>query len=599
MAQNQPGGNATVRTIVVLALTLLIAAGDTVNLVRIAHPIGLFGYGTNLDGVVTGVDRGSPAARAGLQVGDRLDEATMTPQELEDLIQIPAVQPAGRADTFAVFHHGARRTVSLVSEPEPMGVAEATIIVISLIAGLAFLGIGVAVVLLRPSVVSWSFYLYCLGNQSGGFSGLFFLSRPPVTQVLELFMISVISIGQIALLIFALRFLQEPVGGWRSWVQRAVPFVAIAYLSLNIMEIVNTYILGRPAETIARAVLGFQVGIAIVVAIALLDTYVRRKGADRQRIRWVVLGFAVAVGAAIVSSVLQTELTNTPLSIQDAIPLLNIFAPVAVAYAIVKHRVIDVNFVVSRTLVYGILTTLFVAMFALVDWFVGRVLDQTRWALIAEIGVAIAIGFWLNGLHARVDRFVDSVLFRRRHEAERSLARVARGLPHATSMALVDKMLVSEPFTALDLTSAALFRRNESGGYDFATSMEWPDGTIRSLQPDDSLIPHLQGEAGALRISSLQWAPHDVPTGSARPALAVPVLVRRQLEAIALYGPHSGGEDFDPDELQWLNALAVAAGAAYDHLEADALRRELAESRRESESLRIALQRFGPLPAGQ
>ncbi len=599
MSTNRAAGDATLRTIVVIGLALVIIAGDSFNLLRISHPVGLFGYGTNLDGVVTGVNPGSPAARAGLQVGDRLDETSMTPQELEDLIQVAAVQPAGRAVSFAVLHHGVRRTVTLVSVPEPMGVAEVTLLIIDFIAGFAFVGIGAAVVLLRPTIVSWSFFLFCLGAQSGSWSGLFIVTRAPVTQYFELFATSVLYLGQFALLVFALRFLQEPIGGWRLWMQRAVPFGAAVLLGLNTWENINSYFLGRPAETLTRSLIGFQAVIAIVVAFALINTYVRRTGAERQRIRWVVVGFAVAVVAAIIESFVFSEATNLPLIVQGTIPLLSIVAPIAVAYAIVKHRVIDVNFVVSRTLVYGILTTLFVATFAFVDWFVGRVLDQTRWALIAEIGAAIAIGFWLNGLHARVDRFVDSVLFRRRHEAERRLARVARGLPHAMSTALVDKILVSEPPAALELTSAALFRRNDSGEYDRVAAIGWPDESLRALEADDSLTPHLQGESSALRLSELQWSTPGIPTGTARPALALPVMVRHQLDAIALYGAHSGGEDFDPDELQWLNSLAVAAGAAYDHLEADALRRELAESRRESESLRVALQSRGPLPASQ
>ena len=42
-------------------------------------------------------------------------------------------------------------------------------------------------------------------------------------------------------------------------------------------------------------------------------------------------------------------------------------------------------------------------------------------AAVGEVVAAIAIGFWLNGLHGQVDRFVDRVIFRRRHLAEQLL----------------------------------------------------------------------------------------------------------------------------------------------------------------------------------
>ncbi|HXW77033.1 MAG TPA: GAF domain-containing protein, partial [Candidatus Eremiobacteraceae bacterium] len=318
--------------------------------------------------------------------------------------------------------------------------------------------------------------------------------------------------------------------------------------------------------------------------------------AERQRIRWVVLGFGIALLTSIAESIIGTEASNTPYIVQDLLGLLSLFAPISVAYAVIKHRVIDVNFVVSRTLVYGVLTTVFVGLFALIDWVIGHVLDQSRWALITEICVAISVGFWLNGLHNRIDRFVDSVLFRRRHAAERRLATLARGLPHADSMQRVDTSLIAEPRDALDLTSSALFRREAGGSYLRVNSSEWPEHGAQSLASDDPLIIYLQAERAAVRLADVHWSRTDGPGGAARPAIALPILVRHELDAVALYGSHRGGEDFDPDEMAWLNALGAAAGAAYDHLEADALRAELERISKESEARRVALERHGLMP---
>jgi hypothetical protein len=65
--------------------------------------------------------------------------------------------------------------------------------------------------------------------------------------------------------------------------------------------------------------------------------------------------------------------------------------------------------------------------------------------------------------------------------------------------------------------------------------------------------------------------------------LAVPVLVRARLYAVALYGPHRNGEDIDPDEASSLEAIATAAGMAYDHLEAARCERAAARWRKLAE----------------
>ena len=596
MAASSNTGNPTARTIVVVVLALLLIGVDALSLREIWHPRGVFGYGTNVDGVVTGVDRGSPADAAGIRVGDRLDESTMTPQQRWDLIQIPAVDSAGMSRSFEVYQDGVRRTVTLVSTAEAITLTDQVVTLMSALGALVFIGIGVAIVLLRPDRATWGFFMFCIGYAPASQAVFNLVIPAPWVLYGSMMLNAILAAGLAGLIVFALRFLQSSVSGWRRWAELVAPALVFVGLTVvGVLQIWYTYFIGQPAEWIAHLGYALTVAGALVVIVALTDTYIHRAGADRQRIRWVVFGFGAALVSELAVTIMQTEATNTPLVVTSAVGLLTLIAPISVAYAVVKHRVIDVNFVVSRTLVYGILTTIFVGIFAFIDWFVGRVLDQTRWALVAEIGVAISVGFWLNGLHSRVDRFVDSVLFRRRHAAERRLGRLARGLPHATSIELIDTSLISEPMDALDLTSAALFRRDASGRYQRVAAHGWAAGTARGLATDDPLTLHLQAERGPIRLSEIHWSRDEAPSGAARPALALPITVRHELAAIVLFGAHRGGEDFDPDELQWLTALATAAGAAYDHLEADELRQSLEQLKRENESQRLTLERNGLL----
>src|SRR4029077_8401723 len=189
----------------------------------------------------------------------------------------------------------------------------------------------------------------------------------------------------------------------------------------------------------------------------------------------------------------------------------------------------------------------------------------------------ILIGVSLNAMHGRVDHFVDSVLFRRRHLAESRLARVARTLPHATSPAFVDEALVLEPERALELASSALFRKRSDGTFKRNYSIGWDQSELASLDDDDRLVTQLRAELEALDLSEVRWPRTDIPSGLQQPLYAVPVVVRHELAGFALYGGHVGGEALDPDEKRSLRELAVPAGAVYDHLEAEALREQLVQ----------------------
>ena len=83
------------------------------------------------------------------------------------------------------------------------------------------------------------------------------------------------------------------------------------------------------------------------------------------------------------------------------------------------------------------------------------------------------MGFWLNTTAGRAHAFTERILFRRRYDAEMRLSRVTAGLPQAERMAEVDEVLLLEPYEALELASAAIFRRNGHGKFECVGSRGW------------------------------------------------------------------------------------------------------------------------------
>jgi len=200
---------------------------------------------------------------------------------------------------------------------------------------------------------------------------------------------------------------------------------------------------------------------------------------------------ALNAGSIVANSLYTNPIANAVIPILAALSLV-LFA-VAVTYGTIRHRVIDVGFVASRTLVYTILTAILVGIFALIDFFIGTWLARSQLAFVVEIVAAVFIGFSLNTMHGRVDHFVDSVLFRRRHLAEKRLARVARMLPHSPSVDFVDETLSVDPENALELSSSAVFRRQSDGTFRRRFAIGW-DGSTESIDESDHLVVLLQAE---------------------------------------------------------------------------------------------------------
>jgi hypothetical protein len=583
-------------TICILVLSLYVTVGGVSDLRRTWQPIGVIGTVANDDAVIQAVEPGSPAAKAGIVPGDRFDPLSLAPQQRWWLFPQNCMSP-DQTITVGIFHDGGYRRVTLTSVTESMGTAERAAIWMEVLTGIVIVAIGTLVILLKRSPAIWGFYLYCLSISPMLFSreldGTLLL---PYSEAWIISVILVYAAGLPGLLIFSLRVLQDGLHGWRLMAERAAIAGFIVIAALLAGGVVLNYDFGQRAEWLDKIQNWLTLLLSLGVVGALADTYFRAKGADRPRVRWMAIGILVTLAYPFYGGLLIQAFPTTP-ALADWPSIILAVAPIGVAYAIVKHQVIDVRFVLSRTLVYGVLTALLVGVFAVIDWLVGRVLDQTRLALVVDIGVAIALGFWLNGLHRTTDQFVDQVLFRRRHDAERRLTRLAAGLPHASSYGVVDGALVTEPAEAFGLDSAALFRRGASGEFERKASVGWPNAAASALREDDPLLLYLHGAQEALRLSDLRWARAEFPADAHSPVLAVPIVVRHQLTAVMLLGPHTTGEDYDSGEIRLLESCAVAAGAAYDHLDADALRAKSDEMQRTIDSLRQTLQSQGMLPA--
>jgi membrane-associated protease RseP (regulator of RpoE activity) len=117
VATHSPSNRSALRTFVVVALSLLVLVAGGLDLRRIWIPIGLFGYQANGDEVVIFVADGSPAAKAGMQVGDRVDLQS-TPVRFRYYVAQAGTLASGQSPTFGLIHRGVRRIVTLTAIPQ-------------------------------------------------------------------------------------------------------------------------------------------------------------------------------------------------------------------------------------------------------------------------------------------------------------------------------------------------------------------------------------------------------------------------------------------------------------------------------------------------
>lgn len=568
-----------------LVAAILIAA-VVIKAIPRSDDAGIYGWNTGPDGeTVTSISPGLPADRAGLRVGDRVEYAVLP---LLGRINTDWPQAVAPGDTLTVRfeRNGVSHIVTMAAAPT---VGINVRMIAGLIAGFVVMLVGGFLVIARPTRMSWGLLLVGLTELADPLINRW--STPMVLLLTATLSNVVRAAGWAGLLIFASRFPTNMPHGWLRGVDKAAVPIASIYVALSVVDaLIFRYGAAPPPYAVQLALLYvIPASISLLAFASLANALFGARGSTRQRLIPVTSTFAVyalIAGGGIIANVIATNIiVLTALPVAGAVMLVAFAA--AAAYGIVRHRVFDVTFIVSRTVVYTLLTAILIGIFAVVDILVARWLEGSQLAIVVELAVAVTIGVSLRTMHHRVDRFVDSVLFRHRHVAEQRLARVAKTLPHATSAEFVDAALVDEPVDSYSLASAAVFRRETGGSFARVASNGWGQRDAPALDASDRLVVQLAAELDVVHLGSIRWPRTDLPSGLAQPLLAIPIVVRHSLTAIAIYGGHVGGEAIDPDEVRALVQLAAPAAAAYDHIEAASLQGQLEELRTANAALQV------------
>ena len=582
--------NRTFRLVLVAIIGVVELISIIATLATFDQRVAEFGYNVGPDGVtVIAVEPGLPASRAGIVPGDRIVYETLSlPGRLNANLN-STIEP-GTSLTFELRHGTSTRTVRMLPEtlPRLYGAADLSFA----FAGLCLGAVSLALVVMRPSRMTWAFALIVPPLVFPEAAFLWLQHAPPAQGLATATLISILYAVQAAsVMTFASRFPADRPQG----VARVVDRLAIPIgLATGCVYVATDFAIWLGSAPPPHWLLTLQDYIAptlpnLLALTAILATYIASERSLRSRLAPALVAMILTLISAVVQQFGEVGTSNAAILLATYFAFAGSSALLAgaVAYGVIRHRVIDVDFFIGRTLVYGALTIFAVSVFTLIEYLFGKLLEHGGLATVLEILAAIAIGLSLNALHGRVDRFIDAVLFRRRHLAEARVARTAQNVAYANSTGIVEEMLVNEPAEAFGLASAAIFA-GEAQGDSFVRrhAVGWDAANAALLDADDHLVVRMRAELQASDLADLRWPRADVPAGVRQPIYAIPIVVGRRLHAIALYGAHATGEDLDPDERAGLRQLAAGAALAYDHLTTQALRDRIESLRSENAALR-------------
>ena len=532
------------------------------------YRVGMFGFDSttanNGDQVLTSIYPDSPAERAGLRPGDVW------------LLTMPAraalnanFKRAGQTVILPILQHGVLGNVELVAaEYKSLKPLEEGPLTLSLLTIFALTGVLVAIRGARRRDVGLLALFFSGYGLSMALLWFGDVAPSPLLAFAGTVLNQVTSLCVYYFLLLFIACFPPVVSRLRVAITRvALPLILVAGLAsawTDLTSFVAHDQLFQIAGSVAPAWFGNLIWaiVSLILLAGAIEGLIRVDEEHRAQARWV--GGAVMLSQAawlITNFTLLANPNPQPwsawMSLFQDVPLL------AIAYAILRHRLVDVTIVFSRAAVFGFVSLTLVALFVAGEWVAAQILERGLGAAAANgwlgkavpLGVALLVGLSARSVHAVVDRQLNALFFGKRAQALSAIRRLA-----------LEADVVTDTESLLTLTFESV-RENIEGRY--AAIYIAASGPYECVRSSNEILPRRLELNDAAVVRLRRWnEPFELEFGShvLSEALLLPMSVRGSLLGFIACGPKRERTHYLSEEIDALALVAHRVGTAYELL---------------------------------
>ncbi|RDI97312.1 hypothetical protein DVT68_16225 [Dyella solisilvae] len=310
-------------------------------------------------------------------------------------------------------------------------------------------------------------------------------------------------------------------------------------------------------------------GIGLLLTVLALGAAWRESvGMDRTRYAFMLAAIGLLSSLQFVGALIYA--TGNQWTTANPLVLMLLGAPIlgasVFAYAVLRHRVVDIGFAVNRTLVYGAVSAALLATFGLVEWAVDHFVSIGGREKNVLVDAAVAVGIFLAFHRVRdwVEHLIESLFFSNWKKAEERLRRFVK----------------EAPFFIEASTLTAAFVRTLSqyaGGAETAVYVKDGHGYTRAAGGIADSPAVLDGDLPTLVSVRATLEPIEAPDGVLAGCLVTPMVNRNEVIGLTVVGPKPSAHVFRPDEIELIGWATRQIGLDMHALEIEQLQAQNAQ----------------------
>jgi two-component system, NtrC family, sensor kinase len=307
----------------------------------------------------------------------------------------------------------------------------------------------------------------------------------------------------------------------------------------------------------------------------LWKSYRQSTGATRNQLLYVFLATIIGYTGG---------LTNFPLWYNMSFyPSGNILVSVSVAifaYAIIKHRLMDITVVIHKGLAYGLFLGLifvptYFVILALIHTFTGSMQYLLTGILVGAFSVLAGV---VSNLHLIMEKAIGKALFKNRYNAYDTIKNFSNALVRILDLKDLNEKIIMTLSGVMGIEKVSMFLfDSEKCSYLLSTTHGNNEESLRRIKIEENdLLPRYLKKSGQLIIKEeMEHSMSNAPFKDGKEILdmlsrieseiCIPLMNKEQLIGFLNLGHKTALEMYTPEDLNLLSTLAQNAAIALDN----------------------------------
>ncbi len=307
----------------------------------------------------------------------------------------------------------------------------------------------------------------------------------------------------------------------------------------------------------------------------LVRGFIAAEGLRKNQLKYLLFGSMLGYAGGIDNFLYLYDISIFPL-----FPYGTYAIPIYVsstAYAIAQYRLLDINVVIRKSLIYALLLlVLLVPCYLVVIWGQQAAFGHINYTFsLFTLLLFIIVGFLFPKVRFRTEEALERALFQKRVDYRETLLRSSKEMVSIIDLEHLSNSLVRTVSRALETETASLYLLDETKGvYNLKADIGheingYPQAMLLKSDPlVQRLTDHQEGvvkeelEMAQDKTTGLQVAKK---MGELEAEISVPIISKEKLIGILNLGHKEGKEIYSNEDLELLSTLANQAAIAIEN----------------------------------